>query len=126
MTKEGIGERIRYYRQAKNLSRLTFAERLGGVTSSLISQYERDIVTPPITRLLQIAEILEIAPEKLLPCPKNLEPSVAGKLHKRVKRAKGLVRNEDTTCFDAEDRHDEILKILKTIEAHLLGTPSPH
>jgi len=60
-----IAERIRLYRQQKNLSQTELAERSGVNTKSL-SRYELDTSIPPADALKAIADALGVSADALL------------------------------------------------------------
>jgi len=60
-----IAERIRLYRQQKNLSQAELAER-SGVNNKSLSRYELDTSIPPADALKAIADALEISTDALL------------------------------------------------------------
>ncbi len=55
----GIGERIRYFRQLKGVTLKKLAEDVG-ITSSMLSQIERDIANPSLNTLRTITSALDI------------------------------------------------------------------
>lgn len=57
--KHAFGEKIREIRERKHLTMREVAER-AGVSESLISQIERNRISPAIDTLLKIIDILEI------------------------------------------------------------------
>lgn len=61
----GIGARIRQLRQANRLSGDEFGE-LCGVTKGAVSQWESDLVTPPVDRLMDLHKKLEFSFDWLL------------------------------------------------------------
>jgi len=56
---DGIGERIRYFRQLKGITLKKLAEDVG-ITSSMLSQIERDIANPSLNTLRTITSALDI------------------------------------------------------------------
>ncbi|MBS3809743.1 MAG: helix-turn-helix transcriptional regulator, partial [Desulfobacterales bacterium] len=52
-----IGEKIRHMRQSKNLSLEELAEKTG-LSKGLLSQIEREQISPPISTLLKVAASL--------------------------------------------------------------------
>jgi transcriptional regulator with XRE-family HTH domain len=57
---KNVGERIRTIREQKNLTQANMAEELGMKDGSAYSKIERGEVNPPLKRLFQIAEVLEV------------------------------------------------------------------
>ncbi len=62
-----IGENIRKYRRAKNMTQNDLAFSCGDKDWSQISRMERGLVNFSISYLLLVAEVLEISPKELLP-----------------------------------------------------------
>lgn len=60
-----IAERIRLYRQQKNLSQAELAER-SGVNNKSLSRYELDTSIPPADALKAIADALGVSADALL------------------------------------------------------------
>ena len=60
-----FGERLRLYRCRKHMSRRELAEYVG-VTTSTISNYENDITAPNMTRLMDIAQALDVTMSMLM------------------------------------------------------------
>lgn len=60
-----LGEKIKKYRENKNMTQAQIAEELG-VKSATISKYESGALEPNIEALKKIAEIFEISVDKLL------------------------------------------------------------
>ena len=54
-----IGQRIRHYRQLQGITLKTLADRVG-ITSSMLSQIERDLANPSINTLKLISSALNI------------------------------------------------------------------
>ena len=50
----GIGIRLKQIRSKLDLSQERFGELCGGVTKGMVSQWERDGVTPPVDRLIEL------------------------------------------------------------------------
>lgn len=63
--KEKVAERIRIFRLAKNYSQQNMADELG-ITVAAYSNIERGVTDITVTRLYQIAEILEISALRFL------------------------------------------------------------
>lgn len=60
-----IGERIKLYREDRNLSQKDFAEKIG-VSNSRISNWEQGINRPDVDLLKKICETLNVSPSELL------------------------------------------------------------
>ena len=59
-----VGENIRRYRKAQNLSAAKLAEKVGLIESTIL-HYERGIRTPGISQLEKIAHALNVSPRML-------------------------------------------------------------
>ena len=62
-----IGENIRKFRRAKNLTQNELAFQCNDKDWSQISRMERGLVNFSISYLLLVAEVLEVSPKELLP-----------------------------------------------------------
>lgn len=60
-----VGERIKYYREMKNLTQATLAE-LSGCSSNHISAIERGLYCTRIDTLIAISDALEVSTDMLL------------------------------------------------------------
>jgi len=60
-----IGERIKLYREDRNLSQKDFAEKIG-VSNSRVSNWEQGINRPDVDLLKKICEVLNVSPSELL------------------------------------------------------------
>lgn len=60
-----IGERIKHYRKSNKMTQRDLA-RLIGKSESLIIKYEKDITTPPIESLNQIANVFKVTTMDLM------------------------------------------------------------
>lgn len=58
-------ERVRALRQARNMSQVELAKRLG-VTKQSVSNWENDNIQPSIEMLMRIAEVLDVSTDYLL------------------------------------------------------------
>lgn len=58
-----IGNRIRKLRELHNLSQERFGELCGGLSKGAISQWESDLVTPPVDRMLDLKRQMEFSLE---------------------------------------------------------------
>ena len=54
-----IGERIRYFRQLRGITLKKLAETVG-ITSSMLSQIERDLANPSLNTLRTISAALDV------------------------------------------------------------------
>lgn len=55
-----IGENIKRLRKERGLTQVTLGER-AGLSNGQISEYEHDVVKPPIERLAKIADVLGVS-----------------------------------------------------------------
>ena len=62
---QSLGERLRLYRCRKHMSRKELAE-LVGVTPSTIGNYENDVTAPNMSRLIGIAQNLDVTVSMLM------------------------------------------------------------
>lgn len=60
-----IGERIKLFREDRNLSQKDFAEKIG-VSNSRVSNWEQGINRPDVDLLKKICETLNVSPSELL------------------------------------------------------------
>ena len=60
-----LHERVRALRQARNMSQVELAKRLG-VTKQSVSNWENDNIQPSIEMLMRIAEVLDVSTDYLL------------------------------------------------------------
>ena len=58
-----IGERIKLYREDRNLSQKDFAEKIG-VSNSRVSNWEQGINRPDVDLLKKICETLNVSPSE--------------------------------------------------------------
>ena len=61
-----VGSKIRYYREQKKMSQLALADAVG-VTQNTIYQIETARSEMKLEKLFNIAEVLDVTPDKLLP-----------------------------------------------------------
>lgn len=62
---KSIGERLRVYRCRKHMSRKELAECVN-VTAATIGNYENDVTTPDINRLIELANALDVTVSMLM------------------------------------------------------------
>ncbi len=60
-----IGERIKLFREDRNMSQKDFAEKIG-VSNSRVSNWEQGINRPDVDLLKKICETLNVSPSELL------------------------------------------------------------
>lgn len=117
MQKEGFnfGEKIRLIREKKSLTMKELAEK-AGVSESLISQIERNKVSPALDTLLSIVEVLDIDLEYLFSAFKREGTvKVVRKDERRRLVTKKAVYERLSQTGDAGDEHG--------IEAYILVIP---
>ena len=68
-----IGSNIRKWRRLKDIEAKNFAQMLG-ITTGALSNIENNITNLTLSRISEIAELLNIAPEKLFVDPLSLLP----------------------------------------------------
>lgn len=107
-----FGKKLRLVRQRKNLNMKTVAIS-AGISESLLSQIERDMVSPSIDTLLAIAEVLEIDFEYLFSdLKKNKSVDITRKEDRKVVYETGATFHQLSRISDVPEDH--------TIEAVLL------
>ena len=60
-----IGEKIKLYREDRNLSQKDFAQKIG-VSNSRVSNWEQGINRPDVDFVKKICEVLNVSPSELL------------------------------------------------------------
>ena len=65
-----LGEKIKLYRESKNMTQIEIAESLG-VKPATISKYESGTLEPNIESLKKLAEIFNVSVDELLKVIKN-------------------------------------------------------
>lgn len=109
-----IHERLRRARRLRGLSLDALAQRLGDISKQALNKFETGLAIPNSTRLLQLAEALEVKPEyffraetvqlaplefrKLAKMPKGDQVKILEMIQDHVERYDALER-----CFDAAD-----------------------
>lgn len=110
-----FGEKIRAIRERKGLTMKEVGSR-AGVSESLISQIERDRVSPSLDTLIGIAEVLQIDLEYLFAdLKKNHRVALVRKEDRHV-MIQGGVRYEQLTRFVGEAEKHAIEAFTLTIE----------
>lgn len=97
-----IGSRIRKLRESHNLSQERFGELCGGLTKGAISQWESNLVTPPVDRLLQLKQQLEFSLEWIYTGKYDIATEIAGRLGAKERQAwyrvgRSLAESDDGT-----------------------------
>lgn len=110
-----FGEKIREVRNRRQMTMREVAER-AGVSESLISQIERDRISPAIDTLLKITDILEIDLDFIFRDFKRDRPVNLVRANEK-KRAvvEGVIYEQLSHTLSASDEH--------AIEAYLLEIP---
>ena len=60
-----IGNRIKKFREARNLSQKDFANKIG-VSNSRVSNWEQGVNRPDVDLLVNICKVLNVSPSELL------------------------------------------------------------
>ncbi len=112
MSKKAIGEKIRRYRRAANMSQMALAEKLG-ISYQQLQKYEKGINNISVNRLQEISDVLNI------PITKFLEDDMPGKISEEIS-AYGLTNEEKTLLrlfrlIDDKDIRNGLLIELKGI-----------
>lgn len=82
---DGVGARLRGFRQTLGLSLAELADR-SGITASTISRLERGLVRPSLEQLLPLARVYGLPLDELVAAPRVGDPRV----HLKAKRKHGL------------------------------------
>jgi transcriptional regulator with XRE-family HTH domain len=100
-----FGEKLREIRERKKMTMKDVAEK-AGVTESLISQIERNKVSPAIDTLFSITEILEIDLEYLFSdFKRSKEVQLVHKDDRDVFVAKGVTYEQLSTAVGRDNEH---------------------
>ena len=78
-----IGQRIRHYRQLQGITLKTLAEKVG-VTSSMLSQIERDLANPSLNTLRAISAVLDVQLFRIFMAAESPQPN--GVVHPENRR----------------------------------------
>lgn len=97
-----FGEKLRVIREQKNLT-LKAVAREAGVSESLVSQIERNLVSPAIDTLLALADVLDIDLEYLFAEYKRFHPVHISNKGNRSTREEGDVIYEEVARPDPHD-----------------------
>ncbi len=112
MSKKSIGEKIRRYRLAANMSQMALAEKLG-ISYQQLQKYEKGINNISVNRLKEISNVLNI------PFTKFLEDDMSPKISEEISPY-GLTNEEKTLLrlfrlIDDKDIRNGLLIGLKGI-----------
>lgn len=112
MSKKDIGEKIRRYRVAANMSQMALAEKIG-ISYQQLQKYEKGINNISINRLKQISNVLNI------PITKFLEEEMPQKISEEISEY-GLSKEEKNLLrlfrlIDDKDIRNGLLLELKGI-----------
>jgi transcriptional regulator with XRE-family HTH domain len=100
-----FGEKLREVRERKKMTMKEVAEKVG-VTESLISQIERNRVSPAIETLLSIADILEIDFEYLFSgFRKSKSVQIVRKNEREIHVAHGVTYEQLSTAAPQDNGH---------------------
>lgn len=97
-----FGEKLRAVREQKNLT-LKAVAREAGVSESLVSQIERNLVSPAIDTLLALADVLDIDLEYLFAEYKRIHPVHIATKGNRPVREEGDIVYEEVARPDPHD-----------------------
>ena len=101
-----FGKTLRTVRERKALTIREVATRIG-VTESLISQIERDKVSPSIDTLLSIAAVLEIDLEYLFRDYKTDKPvTIVRRGERNIRRMRGVSYHQLTAISDTVEEYE--------------------
>lgn len=105
--RKDLGRRIKQLRKEKELTQKELANQIGSSHAQL-NKYESGLNTPPLDRLLLLAEVLETSVDYLLAGQGNGEPPLhSQRLIQRFQTIEG---------FDSEER-ETVIKVLDAMIA---------
>jgi len=114
--KEKIADRIRIFRLSKNYSQQNMADELG-ITVAAYSNIERGVTDITVTRLFQIAEILEISALRFLRDEGPYIMTDDEKLYNPVDRPSGeivqVIRQLQQQLYDLQKEVDALRPEIK-------------
>lgn len=117
-----FGDKIRAIREKKNLTLKYIAER-AGVSDSLISQIERNKISPAIETLLNIADVLDIDFEYLFSDYKKSKKVVVSKKEERkIVAVNGVVYEQISRSLDKNELYAFESYIIKIPEGAKSGS----
>jgi transcriptional regulator with XRE-family HTH domain len=99
---EKFGEKIRSFRERRSLTLREVADR-AGVSESLVSQIERNRVSPALDTLLALADALDMDLEYLFADYRRDRPVKLTKSHERVSFTKPGIRYERLAQLEGQD-----------------------
>ncbi|MCQ2596704.1 MAG: XRE family transcriptional regulator [Treponema sp.] len=112
-----FGEKLRQMREHKGYT-LKYVAQMAGVSESLVSQIERNHVSPAIDTLLSLADVLDINLEFLFEEYRRSHPVQIIRKGERAKMAEDDVEYEELLKPDANDKTNNF-------EAYVIRIP-PH
>lgn len=122
-TRYAFGRRIRTVRERKGLTMKEVAEKVG-VTESLISQIERDRVSPSVDTLMSIADILAIDLEYLFrDFKKNKTVTIVRKNARSMRRLHGVNYYQLSAIADTSEEYAIEAVMLEIEKGKTRGNP---
>ncbi|MDR1985917.1 MAG: XRE family transcriptional regulator [Treponema sp.] len=112
---EKFGEKIRAFRERRSLTLREVADR-AGVSESLVSQIERNRVSPALDTLLALAEALDMDLEYLFADYRRARPVQITRSHERFSFTKPGVRYERLAQLEVPDHLGGIEAYCITLE----------
>ena len=112
-----FGEKLRSMREHKGYT-LKYVAQMAGVSESLVSQIERNHVSPAIDTLLSLADVLDINLEFLFEEYRRQHPVQIIRQGERAKMAEGEVEYEELLKPDANDKSNNFEAYVIRIPAH--------
>ncbi|MCQ2577072.1 MAG: XRE family transcriptional regulator [Treponema sp.] len=111
-----FGEKLRRVREQKNLT-LKVVAREAGVSESLVSQIERNLVSPAIDTLLALADVLDVNLEFLFEEYRRVHPVTVLSAGERPTREEGMVIYEELCRPNALDPNSNLESYVVRIPA---------
>ncbi|SPU21179.1 XRE family transcriptional regulator [Niallia circulans] len=108
-----LGQRLKIARIKNNLKQIEAAKILG-VSSNVLSTYERDFRDPDTATLKKIAETYSVSSDYLLGIESN-DDQPKHPLEKVFEEISNEINLEDISFLTEEEKQDEVKKLLKTI-----------
>ena len=112
-----FGEKLRQMREHKGYT-LKYVAQMAGVSESLVSQIERNHVSPAIDTLLSLADVLDINLEFLFEEYRRQHPVQLIRRGERAKMAEGDVDYEELSKPDPNDKTNNFEAYIIRIPAH--------
>ncbi len=106
MIQKNIGQKIRRARQALDLSQESVAEDLG-MTKGAFSKIERGLTNVPVTRLMEIAQVLKVNVADFF----DKSPAVLSKAEE----------NNKQYGYATKQELDELVKVIESLKAEVMA-----